>query len=835
MQLSGKRFGHIRITEPLGEGGMGAVYAGYDETLRRRVALKVLQDEQRLDPDARGRLVREARSLSQLDHPNICRIHEYIEGDEVDLLVLEYIEGKTLADTIAGRPPRAERLRIAAAIAEALVVAHRKGIVHRDLKPDNVMLTASGQVKVLDFGLARWLEDRGRTPAPGSQRLRIARPDAEVPSGDTAELNALLDLPGLDRSGSINLRTAVGITVGTPIYMSPEQARGAVLTPASDMYSFGLLLQTLFTGREPYEDGLTARQVILRAAQGQTLPAAGVDRDVAALIQELKSVAPTDRPTAADAVQRLRQMADRPRRVARQAAAAVLVAVALFGIFRYTFDLRRERASAVAAESRAVAAQREAATRRAQAEDLIGFMLGDLRKKLEPVGKLDLLDEVGERALAYSGTLNPEVMSAAELARSAKALAQLGDVRIAQGRLPEATSIFARARELAAVAVRKEPRNQEAQLALMGAYFGEGEVAQGAGDAAGALRHNELYLSTARRLTALSPRNEEYQMEAAYAHANVGTYLMSAGRDAEARPHFEETLRIKRARLVRDPLNVEWQADIANTINKVGLNLQRTGDLAGARRQYEEQKRINAMLAGIAPDDARWRERLAFSHAYLGSVLINLGALAEAEGELEAELAIEQALVQTDPLNITWRRNLSVTTSRLAMLSGWTGRGTDSLRRFRAATMLLEDVVRRDPGRALHKSDLAVTRARSAMLFLQRGEVTAARDEWQHARALLGHMATDDAATALRLEVLAVGTAVAAASGDLATADERYASAMALLEAPAIAKSSDPEVLALRARLLVSTGRRDEARPLIARLRAAGYHHPFYEWTVHRE
>ena len=830
MQLSGKRFGHIRISEPLGEGGMGTVYAGYDETLRRRVALKVLQDHQLVDPDARARLVREARSLSQLDHPNICRIHEYIEGDDVDLLVLEYIEGKTLWSTIEEGPlTRAERLRIATAIAEVLVVAHRKGIVHRDLKPDNVMLTASGQVKVLDFGLARWLEDRGRTPR--SPRLHIARPDA--PEKETAEYNDLLDLPDLDRSGSINLRTAVGITVGTPIYMSPEQARGETLTPASDMFSFGLLLQTLFTGKEPYKAGLTARQVLLKAARGDTLPATGIDRDVAALIGALKSVAPTDRPTAAEAVQRLRHLASRTTRIARRAAAAVLAAILASGIVKYTLDLRRERGAAIAAESRAVTAQREAATRRGQAEDLIGFMLGDLRKKLEPLGKLDLLDDIGERALAYSGTLDPKVMSAAELARNAKALTQLGDVRIAQGRLPEATSIFARARELATVATRKEPRNQEAQLALMTAYFSEGVAARGAGDVDAALRHNELYLATAKQLTALSPENEEYQMEQAYAHANVGTCLMSAGRDAAARPHLEEALRIKRARLARDPLNVEWQADIANTINKIGLNLQRTGDLTGARRQFEEQKRINAMLVHLAPEHAQWRERLAFSHAYLGAVLVDLGALAEAETELAAELSIEQALAESDPENLAWQRNMATTISRLAMVIGWGGRTAESERRFRTATSLLEDAVRREPGSALYKTDLAVTHARSAMLRLRNVEVQLAREEWQRARTLLRGLPPSDETARLELEVLAAGAAIGRASGEPGLKELR-ADADALLAAPAIAASSHPEVLALRARILVSTGRAEKARPLIARLRASGYRQPSYEWTVQR-
>src|SRR5688500_12810044 len=145
MELIGRQFGHIRVTEVVGEGGMGAVYAGYDEKLDRKVALKVLHAEQRLDDEARERLLREARALSKLDHPNICRIHDYIESSDVDLLVLEYIDGQTLQSLIeAGPVSRAEKLRIASDVARVLVAAHRVGIIHRDLKPENVMITKEG-------------------------------------------------------------------------------------------------------------------------------------------------------------------------------------------------------------------------------------------------------------------------------------------------------------------------------------------------------------------------------------------------------------------------------------------------------------------------------------------------------------------------------------------------------------------------------------------------------------------------------------------------------------------------------------------------------------------
>ena len=437
MELIGRRFGHIRITDVIGQGGMGDVYLGYDEKLDRKVALKVLHAENRLDAESRERLLREARALSKLDHPNICRIHDYIESDYVDLLVLEYIQGNTIQDVLADRQlSRAEKLRIAISTAEVLVAAHRVGIIHRDLKPENVMLTKQGDVKVLDFGLARWLN-----VYTVGQLKRISNAGVQA---ITPEETAVYS------------RTAVGVTMGTPLYMSPEQARGEELTTASDMYAFGLFLQALFTGIDPHPLGFTAREVILRAARGETIPVSGISGDITALINRLKQFAPADRPTAIEAVAQLRHLADRTRRTIRRVAIAAAISIVLFGAWRYTVDLAQQRTAAVKSRG-------DAEKRRAQAENLIEFMLGDLRAKLEPVGRLDILDDVGERALRYVESLRPETMTADELARTAKALNQLGELRAGQGQTAEARDLFGRSLRFASEAIKREPANPAAQ------------------------------------------------------------------------------------------------------------------------------------------------------------------------------------------------------------------------------------------------------------------------------------------------------------------------------------------------------------------------------------
>ncbi len=153
------RLGHFRVVGELGQGGMGSVYIGLDENLGRRVALKVIRPDQRLDPMRKARFLREARVLSSLDHPNVCQFHDFIEGEKQDCLVLELVEGRNLREALDEGLDDGQKIRIAEQLLDVLVAVHGKGVIHRDLKPENIMLTDAGDIKVLDFGLARPVED----------------------------------------------------------------------------------------------------------------------------------------------------------------------------------------------------------------------------------------------------------------------------------------------------------------------------------------------------------------------------------------------------------------------------------------------------------------------------------------------------------------------------------------------------------------------------------------------------------------------------------------------------------------------------------------------------
>ncbi len=240
MSGTGNSIAHYLLGAKLGEGGMGQVYRATDTKLHREVALKLLPDGFSEDPDRLERFRREARALAALSHPNIGGIHGIEESGGVVALVLELIEGPTLADRIAAGPlPLAEALPIARQVAEALEAAHERGIVHRDLKPANIKVREDGVVKVLDFGLAKAL-DTGPS-APGTLEpsdLRTSGPSDLRTSGPTVTSPAL---------------TRMGMILGTGAYMSPEQAKGRPVDRRADIWAYGAVLFEMLTARRLFE------------------------------------------------------------------------------------------------------------------------------------------------------------------------------------------------------------------------------------------------------------------------------------------------------------------------------------------------------------------------------------------------------------------------------------------------------------------------------------------------------------------------------------------------------------------------------------------------------
>ena len=820
MELVGRQFGHLRVTEAIGQGGMGDVYAAWDEKLERKVALKVLNADQRLDEESRGRLLREARSLSKLDHSNICRIHDYIEGaddGDVDLLVLEYIDGQTLHEALEKGPmSRAEKLRIAMKVAEVLIDAHREGIVHRDLKPDNVMLTKSGEVKVLDFGLARWFKKGASQPRivaePASALDRELEENFRL--GDTLELDAAWNRR--TPSGRREFQgTAIGITLGTPIYMSPEQARGENLTPASDMFSFGLLLQTLFTGKDPHPMDITAREVILRVARGETLPIEDAPRDVTTLINRLKRFAPADRPTAVETLERLQFFADKPQRILRRSIAAAVALVLLLGAWRYVVDLRRERAIAVAERA-------EAQQRRAQVEDLLEFMLGDLRKKLEPVGRLDILDDVGQRALAHVSSLEPEKMTAEELTRNAKALHQLVQVRLSQKKLGEALDLGERALKLTTLAMSRADVTPDMKLQHSFSHFWLGTVRFNQEEYPKALERMSAYALLTDELATSHPSNETYLIERAYGHNAVAKVLERQRDLAAAIPHYEATLAAQRSLAAAKPGDAERQSALASSANSLGFALQRAGRLREARAQFANELSIMRSLVANDPDNRLWQNELVRSLSYSAVSSEESGDAVSALQLVNEELRLAEELHAYDPSNAKWAMNVASAHMHLS----WLLRPTDiadAREESLAAERLLRKMVAAAPDSSLLKRRLAlslVIRAESELAAGKIDETTAALDLAESA------LAGEPGAGSSLADIQRLRGDVLAATGERARAIPFWERAATDYRPRAEAGTLSDQ--AAYAGLLLRLGRSEEARPLIARLDAIAYRKPTY-------
>jgi serine/threonine protein kinase len=240
---TGTRVGAFEIVSALGAGGMGEVYRARDLTLNREVAIKVILPAVANDPERLARFRREAQVLASLNHPNIAHIHGLEQADGVTAIVMELVEGPTLADRIAhGQMALDDVVPIAAQIAEALEAAHEQGIVHRDLKPANIKVRSDGTVKVLDFGLAKALA-----------------PPAGTDAGAAVANSPTLTSPAM---------TQRGVILGTSAYMSPEQAKGLAADKRSDVWAFGCVLYEMLAGKRAFE-GDDASETLATVIKGE--------------------------------------------------------------------------------------------------------------------------------------------------------------------------------------------------------------------------------------------------------------------------------------------------------------------------------------------------------------------------------------------------------------------------------------------------------------------------------------------------------------------------------------------------------------------------------------
>jgi len=639
--LAGQAVGPYTLVREIGHGGMGTVWLARrtDGRYEGEVAIKFLRSGLFGHGDA-ARFEREGSILARLSHPHIARLLDAgvtSEGQQ-PYLVLEYIDGEPIDQycrRLALAP--AARLKLFLDVLAAVAHAHNRLILHRDLKPSNILVTAAGEVKLLDFGIAKLLDDTGAASAPGAV-------------------------------------TAVAGNAFTPEYAAPEQLQGGDVTTATDVYALGVLMYVLLGGEHPTHSPTGAPLDRMRAViehEPKRLSEAVLRRDGARarqtpesrrLARELRGdidtlVAHALKKAPAERYANAADLADDVRRYLAHEPIAARPDARLYRVGKF---LRRHwvgvatagvAASALGAGGGVALWQaREAQAQRVQAEGLIEYMLGDLRKKLQPVGRLDVLDGVGAKALAYYASQDLNRMDADSLGRRARALHMIGDLAEQRGKLDEAQRDFQQAADTTAKLLQAHPNDGQRIFDQSQSEYYVGYIQWRRGHLHDAEKTFQRYAVLAERMTKIDPSNKDWEMEKSYAAQNVAIVLLDLERATEALKIASEQRAFMRRISNERP---DETAEYVNSIGWVALALARLGNYEEAIETEESKISIAQSLPGSEKDRDK-QYYIASGHTMISRSLLDLGRADEALRMARTSLAEHINLSLLDPSNLDW-------------------------------------------------------------------------------------------------------------------------------------------------------------------------------------
>lgn len=804
-----------RLVEKLGEGGFGEVWRGGHEKTGENRVFKFCYQADRLRSLQREvtlfRLLKE--TLGSRD--DIARILDWNFDEAPYFLECEYTEGGNLLEWVLeqGGPaavPPATKLELMAQVADALAAAHSVGVLHKDVKPSNVLVRTGHdgrpRVRLTDFGIGL-ITDRDALARQG------------ITVFDLTEMVA-------DTTGSAG---------GTHLYMAPELLEGRSPTVQADLYALGVMLYQFVA-----DDFSRA----LASGWQRDVPDEVLQEDLAALVDGRPDRRMRDAQQVAERLRtvderRAARAAERREREEREAERA-----ALERAYR-----RRRLSAAITAVSlvvlavvsylavQAVEARREAESRRGQAESLIGFMVGDLREKLEPIGRLDVLDEIGDQALKYFESVPEEDLTDEELFRRSETLRQIAEVRVNRGNLAAALEAYRESLVVARALARRDPGNGEWQKGLGASHFGVGLIHWRQNQLQEAEREFRHYLEIAEDLAARDPDNPEWQLEVAYSHSNIGSILQARGKLEAALSEFSTTLEIKRSLAARFDQEDVYRRELALSHNILGSALESLGRLEDARAHYQADLDLMLELVEQDPADTYLHQLLARSHNYMALLLEATGDLSGGERHARAALRIMDELVALDPSNSRWRREHAINRARLVSPLMKQERLQPALEQALLATDAFEELVAEDPLDAGWQHDLANARWLAGEVYLRQGSLEAATRELDRARRTLEPQIgqSSEARSGIRLlsAILLARGRVHHQRGETAAAERSWARAVEVIR-PLAAGSRDKRVLDPLVRGLIYLGRIDEAAPLADTLFGIGYRDPEFLALCHQ-
>ena len=713
----GQILGDYKILSFIARGGMGEVYLARDRQLERKVALKLIRRGMNSAEIVRH-FQREERLLASLNHPNIAQLYGGgVTPDGMPFFAMEYVDGQRLDEHCAERSlTTRQRLELFRKVCAAVTYAHQRLVIHRDIKPANIRVTAEGEPKLLDFGIAKLLEPE----------------------------------TSLGQEPTLTLASAM-----TPDYASPEQVRGETVATTSDVYSLGVVLYRLLTGQGPYRTKTTRPEELARAITDQE-----PERPSTALANNQKSAIRNQQSLEGDLDNIILQaMRKEPERrytsvgqfsedIRRHLEGLPVTACRDTWSYRSAKFFRRHRVGAAAAalvllsliagivatafEARRADRQRDLAERRFDdVRQLAHSLMFDIHDSVQNLqGSTPTLRLIVSRALEYLDRLAHETGDNPDLQRElATGYEKIGDIQgnPYSANLGDTDGALTSYRK--ALAIRKALRNSEPeiemQMELGRTYRGLGDILEQKGNVADCISNYRRSLSIFQQLAATKGADFAVQDELARAYGTMGDGLARTAHGAAERlACYQKALSMRQGLLAKKPSDRKMRRAVADSFLKVGIAMDARQPGAGENARSGAQ--MLESLSAEDPDDARARREVGFAYYDLGGILVAAKDYAGALPARQKAFAIRQEIARHDPKNAQAAFDFAVAHADLAEVLALTGGVSDALEHAQASLKILEQLSAADPTNAVYRRNLGLAQERMAAV-----SELAGRDETQ--------------------------------------------------------------------------------------------------------